>query len=104
MKLSALVAAAAVIGGSFLIPAPADAKPGKICKANDYNTDPIEGFDCYMQRGNHTYSSHNSPLTYIPNCTNPSESYVISGFNNGGKCPDAACKRELSALIQAACR
>ncbi len=104
MKLSAFAAIAAVTGGFFLIPVSAEARPGKACETREYKTEPLEGFDCYLQRGNQTYSSHNSPFTYILNCSNPNDSYVISAFANGGKCPGAACKRELSTLIERACK
>lgn len=76
---------------------------GKTCTWDGMPGKPIAGFDCYLQRGSFTYSSHNSPYIYIPDCQSPKDSYVISGYASG-KCPDKKCQEELRILLQKTCR
>jgi len=81
-----------------------EARPGKTCIWDGVRSEAIDGFDCHLQRGSFTYSSHSLPYIYIPDCSSPKSSYVISGFDNGGRCPDSACEKELSNLIWKVCR
>ena len=102
MRKLLLTLAIAICG--LPIGADAQERKGKTCAWDGMPSPSIKGFDCYLQRGSFTYSSHNSPYVYIPNCDKPSDSYVISGYAVNGKCPDGQCRDELTTLLKRVCK